>query len=70
VLKLSKLYKVNHVGVNMYIMYKLLCINYNDHHGKFSIVQILITKLSQTANTDSHDVRHLIKKDTPYSMML
>ena len=28
--KLSKLYKVNHVGVNMNNMYKLLCIKYND----------------------------------------
>ena len=28
--KLSKLYKVNHVGVNINNMYKLLCIKYND----------------------------------------
>ena len=32
-LKLSKLYEINHVeGVNIYNMYKLLCIIYNDHH--------------------------------------
>ena len=41
--KLSKLYKVNHVEVNMNNMYKLLCINYNDHHEKFSNVHSVMS---------------------------
>ena len=44
-LPLSKLYKVNQVGVNMNYVYELLCIQYNDHHRTFCIkYSVVLTK--------------------------
>ena len=36
---------INHVEMNMYIMYKLICITYNDHHEKLSIVNSVMSTM-------------------------